>query len=244
MQGSSLVPVIIALLTTKEVHDSYNSKFIKGFVGACTAVWFILILPFQFMPSRFMYETDKSKLNYKELIDVQFARYAIGDQNENGVLKQFFSPTQLNIIKTLNRDKEARVLNVSTFLNYFIENNDRRVFKDNQLGIFNDIYFHANNDRKQFAKELKKNKIKYILVSLKTASIDRTPDKSLTRKFDNLMRAMVNNPEVQLLYTNRIVERPDGDMQLTKDGLTVTAKYDVVGKRVLDPGTDALFEIL
>jgi hypothetical protein len=243
--GFSLIPVVIVLLAAKIEEDTGKAAyFLKGYILTCGAIWFILILPFQFMPGKFIYSNEETKINFKEFIDPQFARYAIGELDAKGAEKQFFSPTQLNIIKTLNRDKKSRILNAGTFLNYFIVDNDSRVYKDNQLGIFNEMYKRANNDKMRIGREFRKNKIKYVLVSLKTASIDVTPDKSLTTKFDNLMRSMVNNPHFKLLHTNRIVERPDGDMNLTKDGVTVKAKYDVIGKRVLDPGTDALFEIL
>ncbi len=242
--GFSLIPVIIATLVTNDEQSSYGKGFISRYVIICSAVWFILILPFQFMPPKFLYTKDKSNLNFNEIFDVPFSRYAIGALDEKEVQKQFLSQTQMNMVKTLNRDKNSKILNVSTFLNYYIANNDSRVYKDNQLGIFSGIYAQAKNEKSLLAAEFRKNNIRYILVSLKTPEIDRTPDRSLTKKFDDLMRALVNNPEVRLLLTNRIVERPDGDMDMQVNGGVVKAKFEVIGKSVIDPGTDALFEIL
>jgi hypothetical protein len=115
---------------------------------------------------------------------------------------------------------------------------------DNHLGVFKGMYDLANNDKTLLPLEFKKNNIRYILVGLNAPAIDMTPDKSLTKKFNQLMMALVNNPQVRLLHTNRLVERPDGDMDFNVNGTIVKAKYDMVGKSVIDQGTDALFEIL
>jgi len=243
--GFSLIPIVIAVLANKnEPGLNNNSEFIKKYISVCTAVWFILILPFQLVPIRFIYESDVSKINFSEFMDPPFVKYLTGVQTEQQVFKQFFSPAEQNIINTLNRDKKANILNISTFLKYHISNNDSRVYMDNQLGIFKNIASHVGFDKKLVAGELRKKKIKYLLVGLNTARLDKTPDKSLTRKFEHLMRTMINNHEVKLLYTNRLVMRPDGDMRTVINGVQVVTKYDVAGERVIEPGSVALFEIL
>jgi hypothetical protein len=242
--GFSLIPIIIVLLTNKEESDSFKNPFIKRYVIVCSCIWFALILPYQFIPSKYLLATDMTKINFKEFLDVQFARYAVGEYDEKEVLKNYFNPAQFNIVNTLNRDKKSKILNVSTFLNYYIVNNDSRVYMDNQLGVFKGMYDLAKNDKTLLPLEFKKNNIKYILVGLNAPAIDMTPDKSLTKKFNQLMMALVNNPQVRLLHTNRLVERPDGDLDINVNGIIVKAKYDMVGKHVIDQGTDALFEIL
>jgi hypothetical protein len=242
--GFALLPVLISLFVNDSVKKMLPDKFTAVFAGSCAVIWFLIILPFQFMPTQFVFSDDMSKLNFSQFIEPPFAKYAVGISNEKEVFNQFFSPIQQSIIKTLNHDKYAKIMNISAFYNYYIANNDERIYNDNQLGIFKDVYSRAANDKTKLAAEYKKNNIRYILVNLKTPSIDKTPDKSLSAKFDELMIAMVNNPDFRLVYTNRIVERPDGDMDLQSGGTPVKAKYDIVGQRVLDPGTDALFEIL
>ncbi len=242
--GFSLIPIIIVLLTNKEESDRYKFPFIKRYVIVCSCIWFALILPYQFIPSKYLLATDMTKINFKEFLDVQAAKYAVGEYNEKEVLKNYFNPAQFNILNTLNRDKKSKILNVSTFLNYYIVNNDSRVYMDNQLGVFKGMYNLANSDKTLLPLEFKKNNIKYILVGLNAPAIDMTPEKSLTKKFNELMMALVNNPQVRLLHTNRLVERPDGDMDINVNGTIVKAKYDMVGKHVIDQGTDALFEIL
>jgi len=242
--GFSLLPVIISVMATNENPDSYNHQYTKAYTISCTALWLILILPVQFLPLDFRTTKNESLVKVKEFTDLNFMKYAIGEKNEREVFGSFFNPQQKNIINTLNNDKKARILNVSTFLSYFITNNDIRIYKDNQLGIFNGIYNNAGNDKKLFASELKKTNIKYILVSLRAADIDITPDQSLKKKFNELMMALVNNPEIQLLYTDRLMERFDGDLNVSHKGQRVKAKYDVLGSSIINPGTDALFMIL
>lgn len=243
--GFSLIPLVIAILANKKESElNSNSEFIKKYIGVCTGIWFLLILPFQLVPIRFIYESDPGKINFSEFMDPPFVKYVTGSQSEQQVFKQFFSPAEQNIINTLNRDKKANIINISTFLKYHIVNNDTRVYMDNQLGIFRDIANNVSNDKKQIVGELRKKKIKYMLVGLNTARVDKTPDKSLTKKFENLMQTLVNNPEVKLLYTNRLVSRPDGDMRTVINGVQVITKYDVAGERVIEPGSVALFEIL
>ncbi len=213
-------------------------------MSVCTGIWFLLILPFQFIPISFLYQKDVNQIKFAVFMDPPFVKYAIGTQDEKQVFKQFFSPAEQNILNTLNRDKKAKLINISTFLKYHIVNNDTRVYMDNQLGIYKTISSSVNDDKTLVATELKKKEIKYILVSLNAAKIDRTEDKSLTKKFDNFMNTMINNPEIRLLYTNRLVKRPDGDMQTVVNGVPVITKYDVVGERIIEPGNVALFEIL
>lgn len=243
--GFSLIPLVVAILATNNNPlSNTNTVFAKRYVSVCTAIWFVLILPFQFIPISFLYQQDVKQIRFAEFMDPPFVKYAIGAQDERQVFKQFFSPAEQNILNTLNRDKKAKLINISTFLKYHIINNDSRVYMDNQLGIYKNISARVSNDKSQVADELRKKEIKYILVGLNAAKIDRTKDKTLTKKFDDLMNTLINNPEVRLLYTNRLVKRPDGDMQTVINGVPVITKYDVVGERIIEPGTVALFEIL
>ena len=242
--GFALIPVVTALIVTNTSPTEYPVTFMKQFVIVCSIAWFILILPFQFMPTSFMYASDASKENTKEFLDMNFIKYAVGISDEKEVLKTFYSPQQAGMINAMNRDKKSRILNVSTFFNFFITNNDFRVYTDNQLGMFEDMFNRAKRDKTLLPAEFKKNKIRYVVVNFKAPTLDMTPDKSLSKKFDQMMMALVNNPQIQLLNTNRLVERPDGDMDISVGGRVVKAKYDIVGQSVIDPGTDALFEIL
>jgi len=185
-----------------------------------------------------------SKVDFKLIFEPKFAKFAIGASSEHDVYKQFYPTVEQNILTVLNRDKAARIVNVSTFLTYHIANNDKRVYQDNQLGIFSNVYDHSGGDKDQIAKDYKRLQIKYVVVELRTAMLDKTPEQSLAKKFDNMMMSFTNNPAFKLLYTNSIVERPDGDMMYNKNGQMVKAKYELLGASVLNRGSIALFEVL
>jgi len=74
--------------------------------------------------------------------------------------------------------------------------------------------------------------------------MDKTPEQTLKKKFDNLLNVMTSNSQVKLLYTNNIVISADGDLNYTVKGKQVKAKYGLVGTGLVQAGNIVLFEIL
>lgn len=241
MAGFALLAVMTALFADKQ--NAEDQKFGRYFTGGVLACWFILILPFQFMPIRFTMAAKDPNGNYKGFIDAPFGRYAMGAASEKDVFRQFFQPAEQSIISTINNNRNARVLNVATFLTYHIHDNDKRVITDNQLGVFEQMYARVNGDKNALIDEMKRKEIRYVLVSLYTPTLDMTPEQSLRKKYSNLMNALVNNPRARLLFTNRVVERPDGQLTYMYEGRQVRAMNHLAGMRVLNQGSVALFEI-
>lgn len=245
MAGFALLSVIlIYLFWNRDSLTSGDPYFNRYFLSLVVGLWIILITPFQFMPVHFSMDTKNDRSDFRYFLDPPFANYALGGASERDVFKQFFQPAEQNIIHILNNDRKARVMNVSTFLTYHILDNDRRVITDNQLGIFDKIYGIAKGDPKEIVNELKRKEVKYILVSLYTPTLDMTPEKSLVKKYRNMMTSLVNNPGARIVATNRIVERPDGNMPYNAGGSQVRAMFHLAGMRVLEQGSVALFEIL
>ncbi|HEX5002733.1 MAG TPA: DUF2723 domain-containing protein [Bacteroidia bacterium] len=242
--GFALLPVLFMLPVMQSEEACPGARFMQQFIVWCSAAWFLLILPFQLCPTKLWSESDMSKVDFKLLFEPKFAKFAIGASSEHDVYKQFYPAVEQNILSVLNRDKEARIVNVSTFLTYHIVNNDKRVYQDNQLGIFSNVYDHSGGDKDQIARDYKRLQIKYIVIELRTAMLDKTPEQTLAKKFDNMMMSFTNNPAFKLVYTNSIVERPDGDMMYNKNGQMVKAKYELLGASVLNRGSIALFEVL
>ena len=241
MAGFALLALLTGLFANKAAVADY--KFNTIFIGSVIACWFILILPFQFMPMRFTMAAKDPQGNYRGFIDAPFGRYALGAASEKEVFRQFFQPAEQSIINTINNNRNARVLNVATFLTYHINDNDKRVITDNQLGVFEKMYAGVNGDKNALIDEMKRKEIRYVLVSLYTPTLDMTPEQSLRKKYSNLMNALVNNPRATLLFTNRVVERPDGQMPYMVEGRQVRSMYHLAGMRVLNQGSVALFEI-
>ncbi len=245
LAGFALLPILIVMLVKSPATEMVSgNKFLQKYILVCAGIWFCMVMPFQLIPNRGWSEAEYQKVNFKELFVPAFAKFAIGEYDEHSAFKNYFPQSSQNIINTLNRDKQAKILNIATFLTYQINNNDQRVYQDNQIGIFDQIYKDQFGDKLLIADEMRSLKIKYVLVDLRADKLDMTPEKTLKLKFSNLMQSMTNNQKIRLLYTDQLVQRPDGDMNIVKDGRNVIAKYDLLGERVLEFGTIALFEIL
>ena len=84
---------------------------------------------------------------------------------------------------------------------------------------------------------LKTSGFKYIIVDLHTPSLDSTPEKSLTQKFQLLLNTLYQNPAVSLIATDRIVEFTDSSGQPQQ-------LANVFGQKLITHGSYAIYEIL
>ncbi len=138
--------------------------------------------------------------------------------------------------EVLNKDVSTKIYRVGTFMNYHIKDNTTRVYEDNQLNLFDQVSDKLQNPN-DFLTVLKLNDIKYIVFSLKVATIDQTPEKSLTDKATRLVKVLNNKDRIRLVMTNNKVSRTDPKTNKTKIG------YGLIGKTV-EQGNLAIFEIL
>lgn len=246
--GFALFPVVLLIFIAGDQDGApavepaiqYGSMF---FIGC----WLLMTTAFQLVPLQMtMGNTKPQDVNFDKVLEEPFMRYAIDDIKEKDALNYFYSQTFRQILSTLNsrRNKDARILNVYAPLNYHITNSDIRVYEDNQLQTFYTMYRQANEDPGQTIALMKKAGIKYVLISLKTPSVDRTPEKTLTAKFYNLLNTVSLHPGARILYTDHLVERDDGPIEMMFEGRKIRAANDLAGKRAVKQGTIALFEIL
>lgn len=152
-----------------------------------------------------------------------------------------FKPFLGEAVDYINRDTEDKVYRVGTFFNYHIDFNDRRVLEDNQLGKFDDLMRSAESED-AFLQRLKDNGFRYVIFDLNTASVDRTPEKTLTEKARRFTRMLLTSPQVRLVYTDNIVKGEAGEtVRFNKH--TIAGKPGVRGETVYR-GSFLLFEIL
>ncbi|NBC07778.1 MAG: hypothetical protein GVY26_11355, partial [Bacteroidetes bacterium] len=109
-----------------------------------------------------------------------FVKYGAGVITKNEAWFEF-SPVITELRKIINRDEDTRVYRVGTHYNYHIAKNDRRVYEDNQLGLFEDFLNQSRNPR-EFLAFLKQNGFDYVLFDMNTAGMDNTPEQSLAKK--------------------------------------------------------------
>jgi len=84
----------------------------------------------------------------------------------------------------------------------------------------------------QIIKKLKDEGFKYIIFDLNMFSYDKTPDKSLTRKFIQFMNSLYGNPGVELMATNRKIKLYDSGQEVfdvfqDKGDITVSGTFGI-----------------
>jgi len=116
-------------------------------------------------------------------------------------------------VNTINRDKKSKVYMVGTPFNFFIDKNDSRVLSDTYLEFFTQLISHYKT-KDQIIKKLKDEGFKYIVFDLNMFSYDKTPDKSLTRKFVQFLNTLYGNPGVELMVTDRKIKLYDSGQEV------------------------------
>jgi hypothetical protein len=230
----SLLPVLLVYAYThsEELLGNGQKVFFRYFFSITVALYFGMNLISHF------YSHDNGA-NAHIFFKTPFIRYAGEQLNKRKVLAKF-NPFFPSTTKILNSDLKAKVYRVGTYINYHIKQNDRRVLEDNQLGLFDDVSSNTGNPG-YFLQVLKENGFRYIIYDLRTASIDMTPEKSLTKKNQAFLNQLLNSGQAELLVTDRIVEDPTGN-KLKIRGFTFDGKAGLLGKAVYQ-GSFALFEI-
>lgn len=169
-----------------------------------------------------------------------FLRHAAQPQTMKETYGQFL-PYMAETIAALNTDPKARIYRVGTYFNFHIERNDRRVFEDNQLGFYGETV-SALGKKEDFVQLLKENGFRYVLYDLNTTVIDKTPEKSLSRKANDFFLTLANSAHVRPLYTDNFVYDPA--VPYTQIGkIRVPGKPGIGGENTM-AGTFILFELL
>ena len=244
--GIALLPLLIAIsFNIKKSHVIWKDPLIKYLGIAVISIWFILIVPFRLVPTQMTLVPDISILNFNQIYEPPFIKYATFEASGDEVVSLIQGPQKSDIIKLLNRDLDAKIMSTSgTFLNYFIIDNDKRMYSDNMLDNFNSLWERADGDKDRINERIKSAGFKYIVVGLSAPAIDQTPGKTLQGKFRNLLKYFFENDQLRLIATDQIVQRPDGDKEIVVNGQRVRIKNDLFGNSLIKYGTIALFEVL
>lgn len=111
----------------------------------------------------------------------------------------------VNIVSRINATPAtatdpAYVYKIGTSMQYFINDNPKRIFNDPQLDTFTWLY--SERDREFTALRLKALGFKFLVVDLAAPSVDTTPEKSLTAKFNNMLNFAGLNDKLELVNPN------------------------------------------
>ena len=114
---------------------------------------------------------------------------------------------------------------------FFIDKNDSRVLSDTYLEFFSVLISHYKT-KDRIIRKFKEEGFKYIIFDLNMFSYDKTPDKSLTRKFVQFSNTLYNNPGVELMVTDRKIKLYDSgqeafDVFHDKGDITVKGTFGI-----------------
>lgn len=170
------------------------------------------------------------------IFDAPIVKYQIGAVEPNGKrfshenLIQNYFPGLDQALKGINRNDNL-VYSVGTMFPYFIKKNNHRLFNDNLLAVFQVVLDKYNHDKVTVTKVLKAYGFRYILINLNLHRVDKTPEKSVQKKYENFLKYVYNNPELKLIATDRIIK--------TERGL----EYGLFSSEIKNAGKYAIFKI-
>ncbi|MFC4634274.1 hypothetical protein ACFO3O_10170 [Dokdonia ponticola] len=214
----------ISLFVSEEIQS-----FLKKWAQAIFSIFLVLNLVAHF---------SNSNNNISQLSNVFFEPF-ISHYSNHFITNTNFNNSRSIIYpaaKVLNSDVSKNIYRVGTYMDYHIKNSNLRVYEDSQLNIFDRVSNRLKNPD-DFLTVLKLNNVKYIVFSLKVATIDQTPEKSLTDKATRIVKVLNNKDKIRLVMTNNVVSRTDPKTNETQ------MVYGLVGKTV-EQGDIAIFEIL
>ena len=190
--------LLVAALSKYGSDTSRLKKVAFGLFAFTAFSWVVMGYVYRISNHHFVTE-DSAKL----LFDIPSVKYQIGEFDEGDVINNLL-PGVEKALDDINANPDALIYRVGTFIPYFIKENDRRVLQDNQLGFFHKMTQNFK-DRVTLTEALKASGYRYILVDLNTSSIDKTPEKSLTVKFNSFLGYLFGNQDLELLATNRVI---------------------------------------
>lgn len=96
------------------------------------------------------------------------------------------------------------IYRIGTFMTYFIQNNRSRYYEDSLINNFQTYFFEKDADTT--VNKMKSVGLKYLLVDLNAATIDRDQRHDLTKRFENLLLTM-RSKNLTLVDTDNICLR-------------------------------------
>ncbi len=175
-------------------------------------------------------------------VDRVFIQQAAFGKDKRDIL-HLLTPSYNTAVDELNKNLSGKIYRVGTYLNYHIQNNDKRVLEDNQLKVF-ESFIRRVHEPGRFIQFLKENGFTHIIYDINTPSIDKTPEQSLAKRADLFIRLLSQHPGIKIKATDRIVKSKNPSDFVTEQGKTIQqAKYGLLGPEI-KTGSFIVFEIL
>ena len=207
-----------------------SSRLRKGLLIGMSSVW--LFMAFAYRAGNYKLNLQENQTAKRILVD-PIIQYQIGAVSAEQYMDMLF-PQYNAAIAAINEEDESLVYSVGTFLSYFVKKNDERVFSDTFLDFFPALV-NRFQDKTKIIQALKASGYKYIIVDLQLPNNDYTQERSLTRKFVNLLNTLYGNSLVEVIATDRVLKS-------TESGELFSGVFQNRGE-VVNEGRFALFRI-
>ena len=225
--GYLMFPLLLIVMLT--ILNSKRMPLINKLVIGCLSLWLLVAIVARIAFISQTPNIDTQNIG-KNIVNQAMFKRTLGLESSMKTIDNVH-PGLYNALSFINADNKL-ILKIGTTLGYFVENGDSRIVNNNQLAII-DRFIQTYKTKEQITKALKLANIKYLMVDLNSASLDRTPERTLTAKYNRLLNYLINNNNLRLLATDRIVKSPTGDN---------TLKYDFIGDMYYS-GSYAIFGI-
>jgi hypothetical protein len=193
--GLALGPVIVVYaLQNKHVFPG-NHIWLRYLGFVMIGVWLAAML--------FLRMTNVNPIGDPEEyhpFDKSFSEYRAGLKSGRNVVNEkigFYLP----VLNELNRNTDY-ILRSGTFMNYFINRNDERVYIDNQLNLFQYLLDRADDDPDQLIAQFRKYKIRYMVISWKVSDEMTSSVSQRKEIIKDLLNILGNrkNPPIRLVH--------------------------------------------
>lgn len=186
------IGIILILFSFKSDVLLFGKDPIIKYTGAVFLFIWLILSVFMRMTSTNPVEDPSFQTYDKEFIKyssrVQTASYTV--QNK---IKPFI-PT----LEILNSQSKGFILRSGTFMNYFIHLNDKRVYIDNQLNLFQYLYDEAGGDANGLVDQFLKYNIRYLVISWKVSEEMTSSVSERKEIFREIMNELGAGPEEQI----------------------------------------------
>lgn len=235
--GFLMIPLGYAIIAyfsdIKKLHHYKGAAVIKYVMLVVLITWIVMAWVGRVSNINSLQSVDPNNIG-KAIVDNNSFLYSTGLIEATEARARSYRGINDALDKINSND--ALIFQVGTFLAFDIKKNQERMLMDNTLEQF---YWLLNTikDKEAIVQALKDTGFKYILVDFYTHTLDKTPEKSLTKKYQLFLNTLYRNPRVKLIATDRVIEVPrlDGTFERTSE---------VFGEKIINFGSYAIYEIL
>lgn len=213
--GYLLLPLAYAFIfygnrRTKENHSVYSFKGLKILSFSIIGIWVCTAYTSRISNIPFLIGAPTEDTG-NQIADWRTMPYSVGIVTAQQSLDNL-APHLSKAINTINSD-ESLILQCGSSLQFDIENDQHRVFEDNNLSYFFGVA-QKHKSQSGITSYYRSVGIKYIILDLKLSTLDRTPERTLTRKFGAMLGTLKNNPSIRLVATDQQinVKMPNGSL--------------------------------